>query len=86
VAECDYAFRGYNANKFSMDDYELIYSDNITIKDTSHHMYVLEDLLEIFNCEIPEDFTGRSLSVSDIIQLDDKYYYCDDFGWKLLEI
>lgn len=86
VAKCDYAFRSYSATKFSIDDYELVYSDNITVKDFDDYMYILEDLFEIFNYKRPKDFTGRSLSVSDIIKLDDKYYYCDDFGWKLLNI
>lgn len=86
VAKCDYAFRGYSATKFSMDDYELVYSDSISVEESDNYMDVLEDLFEIFNYKRPKDFTGRSLSVSDIIKLDDKYYYCDDFGWQLLNI
>lgn len=39
-----------------------------------------------FNINHPEDFTGRSLSVSDIVAVIRKsgtrYYYCDIFGWE----
>jgi hypothetical protein len=27
-------------------------------------------------------FKGRSVSVSDIIKVDDKFFYCDSFGWE----
>ena len=37
------------------------------------------------NINRPSDFTGHSLSVSDIVEIvrkdETKYYYCDDFGW-----
>jgi hypothetical protein len=32
----------------------------------------------------PSDFRGHSLSVSDVVYLDGKYYYCDSFGYKEL--
>ena len=41
----------------------------------------LEDLFRMFNLNHPEDFKGHSLSVSDLIKLDNKFYYCDAFGW-----
>ena len=38
-----------------------------------------------FNIDRPEDFTGRSLSVSDVIVVhqegQDIAYYCDSFGF-----
>ena len=48
-------------------------------------MPVLNDLFEMFNINRPDDFKGWSLSVSDIIQLNDKLYFCDTFGWKELD-
>ncbi|MBQ1790451.1 MAG: hypothetical protein II008_09745 [Oscillospiraceae bacterium] len=31
----------------------------------------------------PEDFTGRSMSVSDIVETPDgKLWFCDSFGWR----
>ena len=46
--------------------------------------YTLENLFERFNISVlqPKDFTGRSMSVSDIVELDGKYYYCDHIGFK----
>ena len=37
---------------------------------------------DIFNMMIPDGFKGHSLSVSDIIQIDDRYFYVDSFGFK----
>lgn len=33
----------------------------------------------------PPDFKGHSLSVSDIVRLDSRLYYCDSVGWVLLQ-
>lgn len=52
----------------------------------------LENVFKVFNLEHPKDFTGHSLSVSDIVQVINSnteingYYYCDSFGWKQLDI
>lgn len=49
-----------------------------------------EELLELiifpkFNrgsgMKVPADFKGHSLSVSDIVEIEDKLYYCEDIGW-----
>ena len=42
----------------------------------------LDDLYQKFNIGRPKDFKGHSLSTSDIIELDGKYYYCDSYGWE----
>ena len=47
----------------------------------------LEDIYRIFNVGHPENFKGRSLSVSDIVEIvsgnvDTGYYYCDTIGFK----
>lgn len=42
----------------------------------------LEDLFYEFNINLPNDFCGHSLSVSDVVLLGDKLYFCDSFGWK----
>lgn len=63
----------------NIDDYETVYEGEIESIDEEN---ALEDLFTIFNIRHPEDFKGHSLSVSDIIKLDDKYHYCDPFGWK----
>ena len=51
-------------------------------------MVPLERLFEIFNLNRPGDFTGHSLSVSDIVALKQdgvvSYHYCDSVGFKEL--
>lgn len=87
IAKVDYAFRSYDENKFSMNDYNMVYDG--TLPDTENFtdeesfvIYVLEELFYVFNCDHPEDFMGHSLSVSDVVVIDGKKYYCDPFGWK----
>lgn len=47
---------------------------------------VLEHLFCVFNVCPPKDYSGRSLSVSDVVELfDDKerrYYYCEPAGFQ----
>ena len=50
----------------------------------------LDGIFEVFNLYHPKDFTGHSLSVSDIVQIigsdeeSNGYYFCDSFGWEKL--
>lgn len=46
---------------------------------------MLEDLYYTFNMEHPEDFRGHSLSVSDVVQLGNRFFYCDSFGWREID-
>lgn len=64
-----------------LEPYKLVYECTVEIGDDDTDLKVLEDLFVEFNIERPDDFNGRSLSVSDIVQLNDKFYYCDSFGW-----
>ena len=83
VENCKYAFGGYNValnNNFSLDDYEVVYEGEVMIKPDVHAM--LETVFYIFNCRRPEDFKGRSMSISDVVELNGKVYYCDSFGFK----
>ena len=48
----------------------------------------LEDVFRMFNLEHPRGYTGRSLSVSDIVQVVSStdaapgFYFCDSFGFQ----
>ena len=68
------------------ENYELVYTGALT-KDGSQ-LEKLEDLHRIFNIEHPQDFTGHSLSVSDIVALKQagvvSYHYVDSIGYKEL--
>ena len=81
----DYRFEPLDAirrNGLSVDpaNYELVYTAPLTAKDN------LESIYTRFNIDRPADFTGPSLSVSDIVVLHqdgtDTAHYCDRFGFS----
>lgn len=85
--EHDYRFMGLDfVRKKGMTvaraDYDLIYTAPLTEKDT------LDGIYERFNIQRPADFTGHSLSVSDVVVLNDgntvKAYYVDSIGFAEL--
>ena len=45
-------------------------------------MKVLECLFETFNNNKPSDYKRRSMSVSDVVVVNGRAFYCDKFGWK----
>ena len=57
------------------------YTEDVNVKDEIY----LEQVFEKFNLDRPDDFKGHSLSVSDIVKLNDKLYICDSFGFALIE-
>lgn len=63
-------------------DYKFVYGDELKEGDT------LESFYEKFNMEHPEDYTGHSLSVSDVVVLKQNgeltAHYVDSFGYKEL--
>ena len=67
-------------------NYEAIYTREVY--PDSDRSRILENFYYIFNEERPVDFTGHSLSVSDIValKLDGKvsYHYCDSVGFQEL--
>lgn len=88
-----YSFMGWEFAKrynFSIKDYILVYSgDSICYKngiECTDPDTALEILFTKFNIHRPTDFTGHSLSVSDVVELitNDRstYFYCESFGWK----
>ena len=68
------------------ENYELVYTGALP-RDGSQ-IEKLEDLYRIFNVEHPQDFTGHSLSISDIVALKQagvvSYHYVDSVGYKEL--
>lgn len=81
----DYRFEPLDAirrNGLSVNpaNYELVYTAPLTERDN------LESIYTRFNVDRPADFTGHSLSVSDIVVLHqdgtDTAHYCDRFGFS----
>jgi hypothetical protein len=90
VENCLYLFSSFNFAQqkgFSIHDYEVVYEGAIGDYNVE---YTLEKLFDMFNIYRPEDFKGRSMSVSDVVMLDRgtyvEYYYCDHIGFKLIPI
>lgn len=83
IGSVDYAFRAFDPKKFSFKDYKKVYELDV---DASGKLYtdILEELFSLFNDYFrrPADFEGHSMSVSDVVVLDDKAYYCDAFAWS----
>ena len=62
--------------------YASVYSDDINYEKPINEF--LEYLFKKFNLDRPNDFGGHSMSVSDIVKIDGKYYFCDSCGWKTI--
>lgn len=61
--------------------YDMVFEGSVEAKD-------IEDVYRIFNMEKPEGYKGRSLSVSDVVEIVESedikpgFYYCDVIGFK----
>ena len=80
----DYRFEAYESLQeaglaVDRQNYDLVYTAPLGGKTT------LEDIYRTFNLDRPADFTGHSLSVSDIVVLTrsgkEEAHYCDSFGF-----
>lgn len=45
----------------------------------------LEQLYHDFNQNHPKYYAGRSMSMGDVVQLGEKYFYCDKIGFTQIE-
>ena len=76
-------FMNYNfAMKYGGIDYnsyELVFKGEVNAKK-------LDDIYRIFNLEHPEGYTGRSMSVSDIVYVEGLgCFFCDSYGFMKLK-
>lgn len=66
------------------DLYNRVYEGEVEAKN-------IEDVYRIFNIDQPKDYKGRSLSVSDVVEIvrsdsvKPGFYYCDSIGFKGVE-
>ncbi len=68
-----------NYNKIYEGDMSAVTVRGDTVGDKLEAMFVK------FNLDRPEDFKGHSLSVSDVVVMDDKAYYVDSVGFQPLK-
>jgi len=62
-----------------MNIYDMVYEADLPCN-------TLEDVFRILNTEHPQDYKGRSLSVSDIVEIriptgESRKYFCDSIGF-----
>jgi len=72
-------------DKVHFEYYKKTYSGDIETKNTAIYK-ILDDIFRELNLNHPEDYKGHSLSVSDIVEINGKYYYCDAYGWEEIQI
>ena len=82
----DYAFRSYDDivrdfGNLNRGVYDKVYDFDVE----SSTEISLDDLYEIFNLHRPDDFKGHSMSVSDVVETPDGFWFCDSFGWKKID-
>jgi hypothetical protein len=67
-------------------EYRLIHEKTVHCPVTLSEYDVLEQIYMRYNIDFPKDYRGRSVSPSDVIELDDneqrRYYYCDSVGFE----
>lgn len=80
----------HRGKKPEINHYEVAHLGNLPAHSVSQERIpmLLESLYEIYNINRPEDFTGHSMSVSDVIALKIQghisCYYVDFIGFKQL--
>lgn len=65
--------------KVDLNDYYKVYEGET---DATGTIEALDNIFDMFNTDHPKDFNGHSMSVSDIVSVEDRMFYCDDIGWK----
>ena len=58
--------------------YKTVFDGNV---DTEN----LEEVFALLNTDAPVGYNGHSLSVSDIVETEEGFHFCDSFGFKKLE-
>jgi hypothetical protein len=65
--------------------YKSVYEADVKLSHGATTMNVLEDIYRQTNVgERPVGYTGHSLSVSDVVQAGDDFYFCDSIGFQKL--
>lgn len=84
--ESDFAFMRWEWAKnhnWSFKPYRSVWNGT---EEAKNSLELLENLFEKFNIYHPEGYRAHSMSVSDVVRINDgneiRYYYCDSIGWK----
>lgn len=66
----------------NLNDYDVVFTGELL--EECDELVMCEQLFTTFNINHPENFKGHSLSVSDIVKINENYYFCDNFGFVKL--
>ena len=69
----------------NLSDYEQVYDELGVWHEDENSGKALEDIYKIYQYSLPADYKGHSISVSDVIQLDNEFYYVEPTGFKKLD-
>lgn len=61
--------------KLTLDLYDMVYEGVMESVDP-------ERLFMMFQGQKPEGFKGHSLSVSDVVEIEGDFFYCDSYRWE----
>lgn len=78
-------FKVMKEENIKKEEYKTVYSGTIEEGDLNINQ-ILENIFIKFNVSHPKDFKGHSLSMSDIVILDNQTYLCDMIGWKKVNL
>ena len=70
-----------HGNQLNEEDYTLMYEGDLSQYSGNTVEEKLEVLFEEFNINKPANFMGHSMSVSDVVIVNDNAYYCDSVGF-----
>lgn len=74
------AFRKQYGERIPAEVYRKVYDGELAVSDP-------EQAFVIFNTAHPEGYTGRSMSVSDVVEFVEEgtFYFCDIFGFDRVQ-
>lgn len=71
--------------ELSINNYDIIYTAERDFSEDKKKIDILEKLFSELQGIKPKGYIGHSLSVSDIVKLNDEYWYCDSFGFAKVD-
>lgn len=87
-AGLDYLQQFHGSTEVDGSIYDMVFEGDVDCSD-------LEDVFQVFNLDHPAEYQGRSLSVSDVVEIvevpkfvdgiEPGFYYCDSIGFKQIE-
>ena len=72
-----------------LQSYQVAYESTMNLKDndeTFDVITILESIYHEFNNNHPKNYRNRSLSVGDIVKLQDEYYMVESVGFQKIEV